>query len=740
MRKSKFKKYGWLAGLYTIIGMIFYWWPIIKEAHLYVFETGETSIKSYFATIYYILYDKGEHFTGLSYPYGEHLAYVDAQPILSIIFSWLLNENHEYVSNIITILNLLMLASIPLGAIYLYKIFNLWKMPTFYSTIMAACIALLSPQVLQTTQNFALSYVCFFPMIWYYTASWIQSKKWTSLLFLAFTSIFFSFLHATYIILTAVFLVFSFVFYTIYKFKIPTSQIKSALLVIVAIVPFIVYFIWLKLTGAHIILDRPVRPNDFLDYTIGFRDVFIPASGKIKEVLQVFLPISDTKISSYAYVGTGAILSTLAGIWVLRDRILEKEFLPSGLGAFLMSSLVCLIFSMWIPFRFIPESIMPNFFYLFQLNSEGAWVFYYVFAATSAWLLFILSEYLRKKSHSVSATTIIILFVLIWIYEGMGLQKQQSNYIQSKGKIANDYLSFDNSFAEILESIGQKPEYFQAILIFPYFNIGSYPFYIKRGNQSFYYASKLALEMHLPLIQNYSNELPLAETTKSIQLLSHPLIKKQILEDIHDERSILLVTIGNHFETDESYLIQKARLLVSENNITLYDLPLSAFKQIHPNIDSLKSLYPLRSNKEFQYISSSNYPIFWKQFENIKFNHSEHILAQHKLISIKDTIEVSLWINIPKISVGFPTVFADIYNDKDQIIQSFPIYPINSTDIDGTRVRAKALVPYTDKQKYIVVRAKGGGQSFGSLLIRPSHQDYWIETNDNTQYFNNFPL
>ncbi|MCO5230741.1 MAG: hypothetical protein M9958_06260 [Chitinophagales bacterium] len=740
MKKSKIKKYGWLAGLYTILGMGFYWWPIVRDAHLYVFGTGANSIKSYFTTIYYILYDKNVHFTGLNYPFGEHLAYVDAQPAISIFCSWLLNENHEYIGNIVAILNLLMLVSVPIGAIYLYRIFTLWKMPTSFSTIMAACITLLSPQILQTTQNFALSYVCFFPMIWFYSASWMQSKKWTSLLYLSLTSVFFSFIHANYIILTTIFLGLTFLFYTVYEIKIPFAKKKSIFLAIVAIFPLAIYYVWLQQTGAHAILDRPVRPNNFLDYATGFRDVFIPASGKIKEIFQVFLPFRETRPDIYAYVGTGAILSTLTGVWVLRDRITEKEFLPSGLGAFLMASIVCLAFSMWIPFRFIPESWMPNFFHVFQLNSEGAWVFYYVFSATSVWLLFILSEYLRKKSHSVTATTIIIFIVLIWVTEGLSLQKQQSNYIKSKGAIANDYLSFENNYAQLLEKIGQSPEYFQAILTFPYFNIGSQPFYIKRGTRSFYYASKLAIDMHLPIIQNYSNEISITETLKSIQLLSHPLIKKEILEDIKDERSILLVTIGNQFEDDEKYLIQQSRLLLSEKDLNLYDLPLSAFQQKNPNIDSLKSIYPIRKQDEIQYVGAPNSTFFWKQLNGIKINTSESILAEYKTGARKDTLEASLWIDIPKKNIGFPTIYADIYNKEDQLIQSYQSFPSSSTDIENNQVRTKILIPYKESQSYIIIRAKGRGQSFGSLFIRSASQDFWIETSEKQQFFNNFPI
>src|SRR5690606_12690851 len=147
-----------------------YWWQIIKDAHLYLFSTTGEGIRNYFTSVYYILNDNHQHFTGFNYPYGEHISFTDSQPLFSLIFSPLLNGNVEYSGNIVTVINLLMWISIPLGAVFIYKLFTLWKMPAWYSTIFAALIALSSPQILWFTGQYSLSYVCFFPMLWYYTA------------------------------------------------------------------------------------------------------------------------------------------------------------------------------------------------------------------------------------------------------------------------------------------------------------------------------------------------------------------------------------------------------------------------------------------------------------------------------------------------------------------------------------------------------------------------------------------
>src|SRR4051812_8595675 len=45
--------------------------------------------KNYYTYLYEVLYGKGIWFTGMNYPYGEHLVYTDAQPLIAVPLAFL---------------------------------------------------------------------------------------------------------------------------------------------------------------------------------------------------------------------------------------------------------------------------------------------------------------------------------------------------------------------------------------------------------------------------------------------------------------------------------------------------------------------------------------------------------------------------------------------------------------------------------------------------------------------------
>ena len=123
------------------------------------------STKNYFVYLYHITVDKSFiNFTGLNYPFGEHLLYTDCQPLLTFIFK-LLPFTHNYL---IGILHLLILFSYIITPCIYYKIFKLFKVNTFVAFCSGFAIVILSPQLMRIGGHFGLSYACFTPLLIYF--------------------------------------------------------------------------------------------------------------------------------------------------------------------------------------------------------------------------------------------------------------------------------------------------------------------------------------------------------------------------------------------------------------------------------------------------------------------------------------------------------------------------------------------------------------------------------------------
>ena len=735
------KRYQWLTFFLALAGLSIHWWKIILNIHLYLLGSKDVGIESYFSTIYYSLYDKNSILTGFNFPYGEHLAYTDGQPIFSYLFSFLLNGNYDYVGNIVTILNLLILFSIPLGAVYLFRLFSLWKMPNGLSVVLSIAIVLLSPQIMRTIDLPTLSYVCFFPAIWFYAASWLQDKKISALVALNLFLLFFTFVNVYYLAIELVFLISTAFFYFLYKIRKPYLRNRAFLIVISAFIPLVAYYIWLHTTGAQGLGGIYFRSESFFTSHITFRDLFIPMDGFLKNVISLLIPIGKSNMNNYAYVGFASILSILMGIWVLRNRILENEVLAHGLGVFLLASLICLIIASGIPFTFFPHNLVPKEILQLGTLSRFAEPFYYVFAVTGAWFLYILSEYLRKKSQSVLATSILFTICAWWLYEGIGLQKRQADIIKRNGKEVSNFLSFNDNYYDLLTSIGQDPKKFQAIMAFPYFNTGSGDFQIMRNEDVIYQATKASLNLNLPIAQNLSGRLPLAENIHSIQLLSNPLIKKEILKDIPDDRSFLLLTVGQHFEEDEMRIIQKSRLLTKEGNLSFYDLPLSAFKNVVPNGDSLKFRYGIKKLNNAQLSTSHYQSIQWQDFKGQVIKNNQAFKPYTISPNNSSPIEVSIWFQIENRQGEFPNLFADVIDTRNEVIQRYTGISTNSTNVKDHKIRASLTIPPNLNYKTLKIGLDNlGKQAVSTLLIRPSNQDVWVKEIDGQTYYNNFPL
>lgn len=738
MSKSNIK-HQWLTALYTTIALFIYWLKIIINSHQYLFGSNTEGIKGYFNILYYALYDEGLVLTGFNYPYGEQLVNTDGQIALSWPFSLLLNGNFEYATNVITILNLLLFFSIPIASVYLFKIFSLWKIPNLYASSFAVAITLLCPQILYISNQHSLSYICFFPMLWFYAANWLQNKSKTSLFLFALTLILFTFIDYLYAIVTFFFIAFSVLFYFIYKFKNKGNLLRAGILFLLTLLPVASYYIWAT-SGLSADNSYSISMQSLSEITIHLRDIFVPFGGFVKNGINIFFPIQNVSLENYSYIGLAAIISALSGIWVLRDRVLEKEFLASSLGVFLLASIACLIISMGFVFKYLPSSwTIVN---IADINSLRilAVPFYFVFATAGAWLLFILSEYIRKKGQSFVATAIVAIVFSLWMYEGMALQKHQATYIKENGKLVDKLLSFDNSFKKQLLDIGKNPDYYQAVLAFPYLKQRNEPpANINYNNKTFFYAAKAALEMQIPIAGNYRGGDFHQNNSRFIQLMSHPFIEKEILKDFKDDRSILLIAVGDKFEAHEQRLINQSRVLIQTDKVTLYDLPLSAFTQQQPN--TLDSPYSTLLKNGIQYQSSKLDNFLWKDFKGIRREKSNELIASYEIKNSNqnDDIEVSLWYDL-QASHSQTVLYADVLNKENRIINRYICRGSSIRDIYKNMARANITIPYNSDNHIIKVVFSGSATPLHSLLVRPSNQDIWIKKGGENKFFNNYPI
>lgn len=139
------------------------WGKIISAPNHWLLTSGGDAFKNYYTPAWYVANDTGTHFTGMQFPFGEHVVFTDNQPMLTWIINGIDNNIFPLQNNTIGILHILMFVSIWAGILLMFHILRYYRMPAWYAAWIALCIGLLAPQIERFYGHFALSYTVFIP-------------------------------------------------------------------------------------------------------------------------------------------------------------------------------------------------------------------------------------------------------------------------------------------------------------------------------------------------------------------------------------------------------------------------------------------------------------------------------------------------------------------------------------------------------------------------------------------------
>ncbi len=123
----------------------FYFGDILLHPNDYFFQAGGDGVKNYFTPLYFIENDSGVWFTGMNYPFGEHVVFTDNQPVLSWTLQWVDQNLFDISGNIVGIMNSLMLMSLFLSIGVLFFLQKRFGLPTIYALVTSLIIGFLAP-------------------------------------------------------------------------------------------------------------------------------------------------------------------------------------------------------------------------------------------------------------------------------------------------------------------------------------------------------------------------------------------------------------------------------------------------------------------------------------------------------------------------------------------------------------------------------------------------------------------
>ncbi|MFD1553059.1 hypothetical protein DNU06_12075 [Putridiphycobacter roseus] len=537
--------------------------PMIFDLNNHVFSPSGDGIKNYYTYMYHAKYDTNFwDFSGMNYPFQEHIVYTDAQPLLSYLIKVFGLTNYG-----VGIMNFLMLIAFPIASIFNFKILKHYGIQSLWAVVSSICITFMAPQLFRLTGHLSLSYSFAIPLMWYLLLkiSAHESFKYTIILFFSLFIAFFT--HPYLGLIMSVFgLAYALVFWWFEKSKWRAylSQIVTPILLVIFSFQLLV-----NLTDKHV--DRMKSPSGFFEYYASWKSLLSPHHGPMEWLKNAFgfkMPDWET----WTYLGLFTILSMLFAIifyGLNRKEISFVELLKSPFGKIYLVGHIVLLFSFCFPLKFdvfrpLVEAIGP--LKQFRVLGRFAWVYFYVVSVGSiVFIQFLLQRYPAKNKLIKTVYWVGIVFtVLEFLPAHIGVSKSIS---RSKSPFQQENLS-----QELRDLITwTKTQDYDAILFIPFTHLSSENIFILGSEKGNFDAMMLSYHCQLPLLNTITSRTSVSESVFFHNLFSPAYIEKKLFDVMGKDKKIMLVKNKSALNYDELRMVWAMDTLYTNANYKVFD-------------------------------------------------------------------------------------------------------------------------------------------------------------------------
>lgn len=673
-------------------------WPVVTHLNTAMFTYSGDGLKNYFAVAYYLQYNNGLHFTGMNYPFGEHLSFADGQPGLTLPYKWISYLFPSLQAYGIGLTNAAVLLGIIITPLFLYKILKRFGVADAMAFPASLLICFLSPQFFRIEAHYGLSYPFFFCAAWYFFLQMEEKKSLRSAVVLIVFITWIGLLHFYLAVIVSLF----FAAYNLPAlfFNLKTKTVKEQLLQWApVIVPVILLQLFMMLTDS--VTGRPNKPWGFFYATSDWSSVFLP------HIADLFgnpaKPFFERYWEGFAYIGVAANLFCAAFIihhlfrFITRSK--KEPLFTTQQYLFLTAAVLLLLFSMSIPFKWGLESWVDRLPMLRQFRAPGrfAWPFYYV---TGVLAVVYFSQLLKARVQPAVTkilTASVILIGIVWAAEC--IYRMKDRHALAIRAVWHYRIIAEQNISDLLKKSGHYADEFQAAVTLPYFHVGSEKFSMNNGLAEIH-AMKASLQTGLPLMNVMMSRTSLEQSKLSMQLFSDSLVEKKIIPLLNKKPLLLLVT-PQELTENEKQLVRKSKLLSSQNGWSLYSLQPAA---LVPGVAAVKQQFAQRHQVFKQYgnyfsnddasaailrFTDSSAPVS-KGKSGVQFTKPVNELLKFPVGVYKagDTLRMSAWLNIDANAETFPVLACTQQDAAGKDIRYDEASFKRATDVYGNNVMA----------------------------------------------------
>lgn len=570
-------------------------------------DIGGDGAKNNFTYLYHSTQGKGYWFEGMNYPYGEHIVFTDAMPLLSVFFAAIGNVS---APTALTVLWVLVSLSVVLSIVFISKILLECKVPRLSAIVFACLIGIFSPQLQRIVGHYALSYACFVPMVFYWTLRYHRTSAVKYALWLFLTTSFFAFLHPYYAAMLLVW-VGVYVVGHLVCYRMPLRKRARHTVPLIAAVGGVLLLIAIVMRLTDPIRDRPVTPFNPMEANTHIKQIIASAYSPLSQLIARTGLIGKLREGGEGYTYPGlVVLAVVLGCWVwawirkVKQQEIASVIYPYGFEQiWLFMAGGILLFSMGVPFIWNMMWLMEylSFFKQFRALGRFSWFFYHIISIYGVVLLHMLWQRLVEQGKQVQGYVVLVVCTLVWAIEVSGYTKYTRKVAQNATYNYDMMTSkHEQNWTQFLKEHQLKGSDFQAVLILGFFHVGSEKLWVGSGAWSNTMGTRAAMQLQLPIIDVMMSRSSWGQTKSQVRTVAGPFADKPMLRAIPDRKPFLLLHFDEDIlDADQQYLLQASDYVGHYSQCYVYvcypDRIAAADKKMS---DSVAAILPLMTSKD----------------------------------------------------------------------------------------------------------------------------------------------
>lgn len=597
-----------IACALSVVVLYIFFGKILTAPNRYFFSADGDGLQSYYTAYYHIRYDSSYSlFSGMNYPYPEHVMFSNCQPAVTNVMKLFNRWFFDISGYVPAVFNLLMLFSIVLAALFLYLLLTGLNIGVVYSITVSAGLAFLSPQLYRFGGHYSLSYVFFIPVVFYFILRFDRHPSYLkSIIFGIFILLMASF-HAYYFAFGAFIMAGYWLYKVFAEYKTRKLYIPSIHILIQLVIPYFLLAAWSYFSSAA--GDRTSFPSGFLTYKTTWEGIFLTEGSGFYGQYGNFIHAIRPDWEGWAFIGKTAAVGCFfifhlfsAVFFYPSDHIhLAAFILTAGIGfiifmffkrwknplkltdhrllnVFLWTSVAALLFSYAWPFTFLPR-LLEYSGSLRQFRAVGrfSWIFFWMANIAAFYLLYHLkvNKYLK---YSFWVLAFVFLFHDAW-NNTRHRPTQLANRIvamEDRGNRPDEY--------EWLNKINVKE--FQAIIPLPYFHNGSENLGINPEQGILKDAIIASWKSGLPMTASFLSRTSLSRSKQNIEMYLEPYRRPQVLDDFPSKKPFLVMVKRNvEISGSGSEFIRASTKIYSSSGYDFYSLGFRELESVYDSIE-----------------------------------------------------------------------------------------------------------------------------------------------------------